>query len=34
MLRHEELYDRAFATAGDYGYGDVTPARDQPAVGA
>lgn len=26
MLRHEELYDRAFATAGDYGYGDVTPA--------
>jgi DNA-binding MarR family transcriptional regulator len=26
MSRHEWLYDRAFATAADYGYGDVTPA--------
>ena len=26
MLRHEALYDRAFATAADQGYGDVTPA--------
>jgi DNA-binding MarR family transcriptional regulator len=26
MSRHELLYDRAFATAADYGYGDVTPA--------
>jgi DNA-binding MarR family transcriptional regulator len=26
MSRHEWLYDRAFAAAADYGYGDVTPA--------
>ena len=26
MSRHELLYDRAFAVAADYGYGDVTPA--------
>lgn len=26
MSRHELLYDRAFAAAADYGYGDVTPA--------
>lgn len=26
MSRHEWLYDRTFATAADYGYGDVTPA--------
>jgi DNA-binding MarR family transcriptional regulator len=26
MLRHEMLYDRAFATAAEFGYGDVTPA--------
>jgi DNA-binding MarR family transcriptional regulator len=26
MMRYEWLYDRAFAAAADYGYGDVTPA--------